>query len=71
MLQGHGSHSREGKTPFGTYRNDPKFLDRQAWANSVHLDQTAPKGTVSTLFAILSASFGLTLLHGKTTLFKF
>ena len=38
------------------YRNDPKFSDRQAWANSVD-----PKQTVSgsTLFAILSASFGL------------
>ena len=24
------------------YRNDPKFSDRQAWANSVDPDQTAP-----------------------------
>ena len=35
------------------YPNDPKFLDRQVWANSVDPDQTAP-----TLFAIPSASFG-------------
>ena len=44
-----------------TYRNDPKFSDRQAWANSVDPDQTAPRGAVgsgSTLFAIPSAWFG-------------
>ena len=43
------------------YRNDPKFSDRYAWANSVDPDQTAPRGGVwsgSTLFAIPSASFG-------------
>ena len=43
------------------YRNDPKFLDRYAWANSADPDQTAPRGAIwsgSTLFAILSASFG-------------
>ena len=47
------------------YRNDPKFSDRKAWANSADRDQTAPKGAVwsgSTLFAILSASFGLITL---------
>ena len=27
---------------FINYRNDPKFSDRYAWANSVDLDQTAP-----------------------------
>ena len=26
----------------GTYRNDPKFSDRYAWANSADPDQTAP-----------------------------
>ena len=26
------------------YRNDPKFLDRQVWANSADPDQTAPRG---------------------------
>ena len=28
------------------YRNDPKFSDRQVWANSADLDQTAPTGAV-------------------------
>ena len=45
------------------YRNDPKFSDRYAWANSTDPDQTA--GAVwsgSTLFAISSASFGLITL---------
>ena len=27
---------------FGTFRNVPKFLDRQVWANSADSDQTAP-----------------------------
>ena len=47
------------------YRNDAKFSDRYAWANSADPDQTAPRGAVcsgSTLFAIPSASFGLTTL---------
>ena len=29
-----------------TYRNVPKFSDRQVWANSVDPDQTAPRGAV-------------------------
>ena len=37
------------------YRNDPKFSDSYAWANSADLSG-------STLFAILSASFGLITL---------
>ena len=28
------------------YRNDPKFSDRYAWANSADPDQTAPLGAV-------------------------
>ena len=43
------------------YRNDPKFSDRYAWANSADQDQTAPRGAVwsgSTLFAIPYASNG-------------
>ena len=28
------------------YCNDPKFLDRQVWANSADPDQTAPTGAV-------------------------
>ena len=50
---------------FEDYRNDPKFSDRYAWANSVDPDQTAPRGAVwsgSTLFAIPSPSFGLIIL---------
>ena len=31
---------------FYVYRNDPKFSDRYAWANSAHPDQTAPRGAV-------------------------
>ena len=49
----------------GIYRNDPKFSDRYAWANSADPDQTAPRGAVcsgATLFAILSASFALITL---------
>ena len=53
------------------YRNDPKFSDRYAWANSADPDQTAPGGAVwsgSTLFAIPPASFGLiTELYGRAT----
>ena len=43
------------------YRNDPKFSDIYAWANSADPDQTAHRGAVwsgSTLFAIPSAFFG-------------
>ena len=38
-----------------SYRNDPKFSERQIWANSADPDQTAPRGAVwsgPTLFAI-------------------
>ena len=48
------------------YRNNPKFSDRQVWANSADPDQTAPRGAVwsgSTLFAIPSASFGRSTLR--------
>ena len=31
---------------FRIYRNDPKFSDRYAWANSADPDQTAPRGAV-------------------------
>ena len=49
------------------YRNDPKFSDRHAWANSADPDQTAPRLLLavwsgSTLFAIPSPSFGLITL---------
>ena len=46
------------------YHNVPKFSDRYAWANSADPDQTAPRAvwSGSTLFAILSAWFGLITL---------
>ena len=43
-----------------SYRNDPKFSDRHAWANSADSDQTV--WSRSTLFAIPSASFELITL---------
>ena len=49
-------------------RNFPKFSDRQVWANSADADQTAPRGAVwsgSTLFAILSVSFGWITLRKR------
>ena len=33
---------KSGKVILGICRNDPKFLDKQVWANSVDPDQTAP-----------------------------
>ena len=59
----------------GTYHNDPKFSDRQVWANSADPDQT--EGAVwsgfslkdqsdqGLQFAILSVSFGH-MTYGKT-----
>ena len=39
------------------YRNDPKFSDTQVWANSADPDQTASRGSGSSLFAIPFTSF--------------
>ena len=39
------------------YRNDPKFSDKLVMENSADPGQTAPRSG-SSLFAILSASFG-------------
>ena len=46
------------------HRNENKFSDRYAWANSADPDQTAPRAvwSGSTLIAISSASFGLITL---------
>ena len=49
---------------------DPKFSDRQVWANSVDPDQPERAVSGSTLFAILSA-FLYTLQYGKPLMFKF
>ena len=48
-----------GKNFLQTYHNDPKFSDRYAWAKSADPDQTGAVWSGSTLFAILSLSFGL------------
>ena len=40
-----------------TQTNDPKFLEGKVWTNIADPDQTAPRGSVSSLFAIPSSSF--------------
>ena len=37
---------------------DPKFSDRQFWANSVEADQAEQSNQVFTLFVVLSYLFG-------------
>ena len=43
------SHPKDCEVPrcghVGGYNNDPKFSDRQVWANSADPDQTAPLQT--------------------------
>ena len=55
------------------YCNDPKFSDKQVWANSIDPDLTVPEGAVwwgSTVFAILSAPFDhIEPHHEKTCLY--
>ena len=34
------------------YRNDPKFSDRQAWANSADPDQTAPRNSLIRVYTV-------------------
>ena len=41
-------------TSKGRYHNDPKFLDRQVWANSLDTDQTAPSGERSSLVRVFT-----------------
>ena len=50
----------------------PKFSDRYVWANSADPDQTAPRRvwSGSTLFAILSASFGCITLRWLQQIFR-
>ena len=38
------SNIDNGPTSLPKHRNDPKFSDRDAWANSADPDQTAPRG---------------------------
>ena len=59
-----------------SYHNDPKFSDRQVWANSVDPDQTNPKGLgVWSDQGLSCLPFRLYLLavlvYVKITLFKF
>ena len=56
-----------------TDRNDPKFSDRQAWANSADSDQTAPKEQSDQGLHCLQFPLHLldALLYGKTILFIF
>ena len=51
------------------YRNDPKFSDRQVWANSADPDQTAPDQGLHCLPFPLHLLDSL--LYGRATLFKF
>ena len=57
------------------YRNDPKFSDRQVWANSIVPDQTASEQSDQDLHYLLFCLHLLDALlysvYGKTTLFKF
>ena len=56
------------------YCNDPNYLDRQVWANSVDPDQAATEGAVwsgSTLFAIPSTSIAHTSILFKDSSFFF
>ena len=42
-----------GDKPYtGTYRNDPKFSDRYAWANSADPDQTAPRSSLIRVYTV-------------------
>ena len=34
------------------YRNDPKFSDRYAWANSADPDQTAPRSSLIRVYSV-------------------
>ena len=38
---------KENRFLEANYRNDPKFSDRQVWANSADPDQTAPRAISS------------------------
>ena len=50
------------------YRNDPKFSDRQTWANSVVLEEQSDQGLYFLPFCLHRLD---SLLYGRATLFKF
>ena len=54
------------------YRNDPKFSDRQVWANSVDPDQVLEEQSDQGLDCLLFHLHLLdSLLYGRVTLLKF
>ena len=58
-----GHKVRSTKILWQDYRNDPKYLDRQAWVNSVEPEQTAPERVTD--------CHSVCILYRKTTpLFK-
>ena len=50
------------------YRNDPKFSDRQVWANSADPDQTADQRLDGLPFRLYLLN---ALLYGKAAMSKF
>ena len=66
--------SQPGKFWSGSlvYRNEPKFSDSLVWANYEDSDQIAAEGAAwsgSTVFAILSASFGHIMVKPEFSFF--
>ena len=68
----HKLSDSEAKILYG-YHNETKFLDRQVWANSEDLDQTASEGESDQgLYLLLYRMHLLDILPcGYTTLLKF
>ena len=50
------------------FGNEPKFLDKQVWANIVDLDQTAPEGLIRICTVCHSIYNLYKLFYDKTTL---
>ena len=47
---------------YRTYHNDPKYLDRQIWANSADPDQTAPRRVSSSLIRVYTVCHSLCII---------
>ena len=54
-----------------TYRNDPKFSDRQVWANSADPDQTAEQSDQGLHCLLFRLRLSDTFLNCKATSFEF
>ena len=50
------------------YRNDPKFSDRYAWANSADPDQTAPRGVCLSVCIVWTHYYYYSLAYGRNIL---